>query len=232
MHVLDIGCGTGDVTFLVADLVGPTGSVIGVDRSAEALRTARAREHTPWVRFLEADATRGSIAVDQPVDALVGRLVLAHQQHPASVLRRLAHLVRPGGVVACLELAVCGAVFANPARPILQHVVNWTSSLSKCAGMRTELGLQLASVFVAAGLPAPSGWLEPVTSDGDEEDYIHWVIGVLTALRGFALHHATPNLTTETIEELERRLLVEARDAGGCACAALAGVAWTRLPAH
>jgi cyclopropane fatty-acyl-phospholipid synthase-like methyltransferase len=33
MRVLDVGCGPGDVTFVAADLVGPGGSVVGVDRS-------------------------------------------------------------------------------------------------------------------------------------------------------------------------------------------------------
>ena len=37
MRVLDLGCGVGDVAFVAADLVGPDGYVIGVDRSAEAL---------------------------------------------------------------------------------------------------------------------------------------------------------------------------------------------------
>jgi cyclopropane fatty-acyl-phospholipid synthase-like methyltransferase len=43
MRVLDVGCGTGDVSLLAADLSAPTGRVIGVDRSPEVLRTARAR---------------------------------------------------------------------------------------------------------------------------------------------------------------------------------------------
>ncbi|WP_352610661.1 methyltransferase domain-containing protein [Mesorhizobium sp. M0239] len=43
MHVLDVGSGAGDVAFLAADVVGPTGLVIGSDRSAEALDAARAR---------------------------------------------------------------------------------------------------------------------------------------------------------------------------------------------
>jgi SAM-dependent methyltransferase len=37
MRVLDLGCGAGDVAMLAADLVGPKGRVVGIDRSAEAL---------------------------------------------------------------------------------------------------------------------------------------------------------------------------------------------------
>ena len=43
MTVLDVGCGTGDVTFLAASLVGPSGAVVGVDQSGPVLEPARAR---------------------------------------------------------------------------------------------------------------------------------------------------------------------------------------------
>jgi len=46
MRVLDLGCGPGDVTFVAAGLVGPGGSVVGVDSSAEALARARLRPDT------------------------------------------------------------------------------------------------------------------------------------------------------------------------------------------
>ncbi|MCJ7797007.1 MAG: class I SAM-dependent methyltransferase, partial [Thermoleophilia bacterium] len=43
MHVLDVGCGVGDVSFMVAKLVGESGHVLGLDRDEAALNTARAR---------------------------------------------------------------------------------------------------------------------------------------------------------------------------------------------
>jgi len=43
MHVLDVGSGSGDVSFLAAELVGEAGHVFGVDRSAEAVQRARVR---------------------------------------------------------------------------------------------------------------------------------------------------------------------------------------------
>ena len=41
MRVLDVGTGVGDVAFLVAELVGDTGSVVGVDRAPAAVAVAR-----------------------------------------------------------------------------------------------------------------------------------------------------------------------------------------------
>src|SRR5258708_37784578 len=43
MRVLDVGSGAGDVAFLVADLVGDSGEVVGADRVAAALGSAPTR---------------------------------------------------------------------------------------------------------------------------------------------------------------------------------------------
>ena len=59
-RVLDIGCGTGLNFPLVQDRIGPTGSITGVDASAQMLAQARRRTRAAgWdnVRLTEADAT-------------------------------------------------------------------------------------------------------------------------------------------------------------------------------
>src|SRR5215475_5022290 len=43
MRVLDIGCGAGDVSMLLAEAVGPSGLVVAIDREARAIETARSR---------------------------------------------------------------------------------------------------------------------------------------------------------------------------------------------
>src|SRR5215510_7804091 len=90
MHVLDVGCGPGDVSFLAAKLVGPSGRVLGIDRSEDAVRkaSARAAEHgLGWCRFAVADVE--TFATDERFDAIVGRLVLMYLKDPARTLRSL-----------------------------------------------------------------------------------------------------------------------------------------------
>ena len=58
MRVLDVGCGSGDVAFLAADLVGLSGEVVGVDRERTAVDWANARAYlrgTRNVNFIEGD---------------------------------------------------------------------------------------------------------------------------------------------------------------------------------
>ena len=61
MRVLDLGCGAGDSAFVAADLVGPGGSVVGLDHSPEALARARLRagqRGLAQVQFIEGDYPR------------------------------------------------------------------------------------------------------------------------------------------------------------------------------
>ena len=60
MRVLDVGTGRGDVAFLVADLVGASGAVVGVDRAGEAIAVARGRAERAAlanVSFVQGDPT-------------------------------------------------------------------------------------------------------------------------------------------------------------------------------
>ena len=83
MHVLDLGSGLGHVARLAGEFVGPTGSVLGIDRSPECLAVARDRtKHAGMqhVDFMEGDAT--SWRTSEPLDAIVGRLLLFHVADP------------------------------------------------------------------------------------------------------------------------------------------------------
>src|SRR5215203_4677596 len=104
MRVLDVGCGTGDVTFLAADLVGPQGTVRGLDRSDDVLTTARRRAGEFGLRrvdFVAADVATAELG--GPYDAIIGRQVLMYAADPGAVLRRLAAALVPGGIVAFQE---------------------------------------------------------------------------------------------------------------------------------
>src|SRR5215472_10480627 len=72
MRVLDVGCGAGDVSFLAAEFVGPTGEVVGVDHAAAAIEWASARAQALGIRnvkFLEGDPAM--MAFDGQFDAVV-----------------------------------------------------------------------------------------------------------------------------------------------------------------
>lgn len=99
MKVLDIGSGAGDVSLLTAELVGPSGSVTGIDYNPAFIQYARERVREAGVfnvSFVEADIA--TVELSGEYDALVGRLVLAYTREPAAIVRKLAASLRPGGI--------------------------------------------------------------------------------------------------------------------------------------
>ena len=93
-RVLDIGSGVGDVAMLVAELVGPTGEVVGVERDANTLVAARSRVAEAQLRnvsFVETDVSHVASELNgKPFDAVVGRLILFFVPDPGAVLRSLS----------------------------------------------------------------------------------------------------------------------------------------------
>ena len=158
MRVLDLGCGAGDVAFVAADLVGPEGYVIGVDRSPEALGRARRRAEQrglTQVEFVEGDIH--DPAPGGPFDAIVGRLILMYVPDPAAVLRRQATVLRAGGLVVPIEFDI-PAARALPATPLVSQALAWVVEAFAKGGIQPALGTRLWAILREAGL-RPLGML-------------------------------------------------------------------------
>ena len=104
--VLDVGCGAGLDALWAAGKTGPRGKVIGVDFSTSMLDRARqgaSEAGFSTVEFREADAERLPLD-DASVDVgLVNGIFNLNPMRDA-IIRELARVVRPGGVVYAAEL--------------------------------------------------------------------------------------------------------------------------------
>ncbi len=233
MKVLDIGSGAGDVAMAAAQLVGPQGSVVGVDMNAAILETARARVRQAGhhnITFIAGDAREVELAND--FDALVGRLVLMYLPDPGTALRQLVTHLRPRGIVAFqeAELVLYQSV-RTPETPFVNQLVEWGLEVFRRSGANVGMGLELYHAFVEAGLPAPVSHLEAPAGGGPD-----WV-GYEFLKQGFAsllpLMEAYGIATAEQlgIDTFAERLQQEADAAGRLIVLPPHVTAYTRLPA-
>lgn len=106
MRVLDLGSGSGQDAYLLAQLVGAEGSVVGVDTTPEQL--AVAREHLDWhaerfgyanVEFIEGDIEKLDALDLEPgsFDIIVSNCVINLVADKAKVFRDAHRLLKPGG---------------------------------------------------------------------------------------------------------------------------------------
>jgi SAM-dependent methyltransferase len=157
MRVLDLGCGAGDVSFLAAEFAGPTGSVVGIDRDPGVLAVARERAQqmgSTTVSF-EEGSIEGLIA-PEPFDAVVGRFVLIYQPDPASTLRHIHGLLRPGGILAMLEPDMSLGVRSWPPVALWEQVSEWIRETFRRGGAHFDIGARLYPLFRRAGFPGPT----------------------------------------------------------------------------
>ena len=232
MSVVDVGCGPGDVTLLSAEMVGASGSVVGVDGAPEALELARSRAEEAGlrnVRFERADVTSWLPAEDEAVDAIVGRLILMHLPDPAKALARLAGAVRPGGVVAFQDV-VLATRRAEPELPLVAAFNRWVLETLRRAGRPADMGLRLAAVFREAGLPEPHLCAGQPVERGAEALGYSIMAGDVVSLLG---RMRALGVTTESEVRpgtFEERLRAEAAAADAVLLSPLMVGAWSRVP--
>jgi len=167
MRVLDIGSGAGDVAFLAAELVGPSGEVVGIDRAAAAVaaatRAARARALAN-VSFREGDAAR--MPCERPFDAIVGRYVLLYQADAGATLRELSRHLKTGGLMVFHE-PDWKAARSSPATPTYDNCWRWLQERFRRAGTDGNMADRLYGIFVRAGLTAPRMRMQTFIAGGE-----------------------------------------------------------------
>jgi len=99
MHVLDVGCGSGGTTAQLADLVGPQGSVVGIDPSADVLVHAARATAGRNVRLVHGDAQTHAFA-DGTFDVVFSRLGVMFFEDPVAAFANLRRCTVAGGRLA------------------------------------------------------------------------------------------------------------------------------------
>ena len=233
MRVLDVGCGPGDVSFVAARLVGPQGAVIGIDAAdiIELARSRAAEQGFSSVRFEQT--TVGDFvldrSLDEPIDAVIGRLILMHLPDPVATLRQLAGLVRPGGFIAFSEFDMTGA-HSVPDLPVWRAARDTIIETFTTMGLDPTFAATLPALFRQAGLSTPQMALGAPVGGAEHPELIAFVVETLRSL--LPAREKLGLATDDTFADpdaLARRLREDITAAGGVVTTPALISAWSRV---
>ncbi len=231
MRVVDLGSGLGHVARLAGEMVGPAGSVLGIERSRDALAVARERTERAGlshVDFLEGDIT--TWRASEPVDAIVGRLLLFHVSDPAAVARHHIDNLIPGGVFISIDFDIGGAR-AEPPVAIVEETAGWVEAAFRAAGAWPRIGARLGVTLEQAGFTGVTTfgvqrYISPQDRNGPA-----LLAGVARSLAPAILGHGIATPEQLRLETLEARIGEAVRQADAVFIPPTVVGAWGYSPA-
>lgn len=125
-RLLEVGSGTGVVCRDLARIVGPRGTVVGVDPSRVFVRAARrlASEHgVGGIRFEVGDGACLR-SRDGAFDGALAITVLLHVPHAEAILSEMIRVTRPGGVVGVQDQDFGTLALDHPDRPMTRRILD------------------------------------------------------------------------------------------------------------
>jgi SAM-dependent methyltransferase len=149
---IDVGCGVLGVVHVLAERIGRTGRVVGLDREPRMIESGRelAAQQDLAVEFIEADATATGLD-DRSFDLVHARTLLLNVQNPQQIVAEMVRITRPGGVVVVQE-PDAGAWSCDPPHPAFDILRAAILRAYRRTGRDFNIGRRIARMLRDAGL--------------------------------------------------------------------------------
>jgi ubiquinone/menaquinone biosynthesis C-methylase UbiE len=174
MQVLDVGCGTGNMSCKIAELVGTTGQVVGIDISEEQLIIAREQakqKSLTNISFVQA-AAENVLSLNRKFDLVYCRALLIHVEQPFDVLKDMYASLKPGGILACEDGAM-SSCFPQPPSPAFDRSIQMLFQYGEKIKVDFDLGDRLYHMYKALGIKDVNINLEqPIVTRNPEKKLI------------------------------------------------------------
>lgn len=176
--ILDVGCGPGHATVELAEIVGPAGRVVAIDRSRRFLDTLQETARSRGLAHIdtrELDLHDSELPPDLTAlcDAAWSRWVFAFVRDPREALSRVVRALRAGGVIVLHEYFDYGTWRVAPGVPEIDEFVSKIMHGWRADGGEPDIALYLPRWLGELGFDIRS--LQPIVEVVPPGSYVwHW----------------------------------------------------------
>ena len=182
MTVLDVGCGTGAISKDIAKIVGPSGSVVGIDNTEKFIASgSKTYAEVPNLELKHDDIF--DFQSERRFDLVISGRVFQWLVNPKKALEKIKSLVVPKGRISILDYNHEGIEwYPTPPESMIEFYktfLHWRSD----SGLNNRMGEDLPKLFKDAGL----GLIETINSNehySKENKNFHSKVGIWSKVAG------------------------------------------------
>jgi hypothetical protein len=177
---------------------------------------------------MEGDAQTWRAA--EPLDAIVGRLLLFHVPDPTAVARHHRHNLRPGGEFVAIDFDIGGAR-AEPPVPIVDDGLRWVQEAFRAVGAWPRIGARLGTILETAGFSRVTTFGVQAYLPPHDPGGAALLAGVVRSLAPAMIGHGIATAEQLGMATLEQRIAEAVREAGAVILLPTVAGAWGYSPA-
>src|SRR5205809_2516805 len=170
--LIDVGCGPGYASLDLAEMVGPSGRIVAIDRSRrflDALEAARRGRGLDHIETLELDLDEADLPAIG-ADGAWGRWVFAFVRRPRELLARVGRTLRKGGALVLHEYFDYSTWRLTPRSPEHEEFVSVVTESWRASGGEPDVGLDLPLWLEDCGFETRS--LRPIIDVVPRSDFV------------------------------------------------------------
>lgn len=172
MKILDLGCGNGNVTFLVSEFIGSNGLVLGIDSNENAIISAKKKSielKLSNTDFHTQDITKSFELEHSDFDAIIVRRVLMYLPNPENTIRLASKYLKKDGLFLVQENDMSLIPIGLDSMPQHKKIIDLIKRTLEKENVNLNMGFDLNNILSNSGLKVQRVWAEATLSTRNQE---------------------------------------------------------------